>query len=166
MGAHGPSQPEGDADTPVPQILEDVEEMTRLVRHELRERITKDVIDFLARVQVAFDVPVAQVQQRTAEPSVCPAPQTLVEIAEANQPDPQVRTAERIFEPHVDVPGSKSQELLAEAVKDIPKERFTQRIGELFVNVPGGLIQLTPQARHPERIAERFADLPGPHVQE
>ena len=115
-------------------------------------------------------------QQHTAEQFVdLPVPQILEEIAEATQPGPQERTAERIFEHSVDVPAPQAAGKTVEVVK-AAQEPLQRHTAEQFVDVPAPqileeiaedaqiaeVIQLTP---HDRIIDEQISDFPVPLTQ-
>ena len=85
-----------DAAVPVPQIMEDIEEMIRPACPALRERITQEIFDVLAQIQeriieVVDAISQERLQQRTAEQiAELHAPQIQEEIIEVT---PQERIA-------------------------------------------------------------------------
>ena len=107
----GSTQQGDNADAPVPQMMEEIEEMIRSVRQELLERIVKEVIDVLVpQVQAAIAKAVKLIQQQRLQQR---GVEGLVELPVSQTQEmviPEEPVPEPISEQIADVPAPQTGE--------------------------------------------------------
>ena len=134
------------APVPVPQTMEDIREVIRLMPQvQPPDGIVEETIDIPIpqlteeTIDAVKHVPQERVPHHTLQQSVdVPDPQIQVETDEVTQLMPQERTAYRVVEEIINIPSAQTQERVVDAVVDVTVPQLREEMGEVT--------QLSPHA--------------------